>query len=261
MVFIDKAQCIGCGKCVKDCVAKNLEINAGKATVKGDCLQCGHCVAVCVREAVCIPEYDMGDIEPVDENRRIRPELLLSCIKSRRSIRDFSAEKIDHGKLKLLAEAGRYAATANNGQFHKYVFVQDKSDVLKDFIWNYIDDLKPEDQARFEDYDIYKNFLKRKKENPFDDYLFRNAPAVLFVVSERMLDAGITAQNIELMAVTLGMGALYNGFLAKIADANLELKKWLGIEEGTIRTCMLLGYPKQKYLRTAPRKKADITIF
>lgn len=261
MVIIDKKQCIGCGKCVEECVAKKLEIAAGKAVVKGDCLQCGHCVAVCGRDAISIPEYDMDDIEPVDGNRKISPELLLSCIKSRRSIRDYSAQKIDPEKLKTLAEAGRYSATANNGQFHKFVFVQEKIDVLKELVWNYIDDLKPEDRARSEDYDKYKNFLLRKKEDLSDDYLFRNAPAVLFIVSERMLDAGMAAQNIELMAVSLGMGVLYNGFLARIADANIELKRWLGIENKTIRACMLIGYPKQKYLKTAPRKKADIAVF
>lgn len=45
-----------------------------------------------------------------------------------------------------------------------------------------------------------------------------------------------------------------------VADSNADLKKWLGIEKETICACMLLGHPKQKYVRTAPRRKADVTI-
>ena len=66
---------------------------------------------------------------------------------------------------------------------------------------------------------------------------------------------GLWTQN---MAASLGMGALYNGYLARIADANDTLKQWLEIEGKTIKACMLLGYPDRTYMRTAPRKKANV---
>ena len=86
------------------------------------------------------------------------------------------------------------------------------------------------------------------------------APVVLFVTSDWPVDAGLAAQNIETMANALGMGALYNGFLARIADANEDLKKWLGIEGKTIKACLLLGYPDRKYARTAPRKEGNVIL-
>lgn len=260
MVIIDKEKCVGCGKCVLDCVAKNIEVIDGKATVKNECLKCGHCVAICGCDAASIPEYDMEDVELINENTKISPEVFLSCIKARRSIRDFSAEKISEDELKLLAEAGRYTATANNGQFHKYVFIQDKLEDLKESVWSYIDNLEEEAGSQFTDFAAYKAFADRRNKDAADDFLFRNAPAVLFITSQRYLDAGMAAQNIEMMASTLGIGALFNGFLVRITDANKDLKKWLGIENETICACMLLGYPMQKYVRTAPRKSADITI-
>ena len=85
-----------------------------------------------------------------------------------------------------------------------------------------------------------------------------NAPVVLFITSDWPLDAGLAAQNMELMAVSLDLGMLYNGYLCRIADENAELKKWLGIEEKHIKACMLLGYPNVSYRRTAPRDKANI---
>ena len=62
----------------------------------------------------------------------------------------------------------------------------------------------------------------------------------------------------EMMGVSLGLGMLYNGYLARVSDANAELKEWLGIEDRKICACMLLGYPAVHYARTAPRKPAEI---
>ena len=78
------------------------------------------------------------------------------------------------------------------------------------------------------------------------------------ITSDWPLDAGLAAQNIETMAYALGMGALYNGYLARISDANEELKRWLGIEGKTIKACLLLGYPDRNYKRTAPRKSGNV---
>lgn len=260
MVLVDSKKCIGCGKCASDCVAKNIEIIDGMAVVKSNCLQCGHCVAICNYDAVCIPDYDMDDVETIDSSKKIDSKLLLYSIKARRSIRDFSSETISEDKLRLLAEAGRYTATANNGQFHKYIFVQDKLDELKNMIWDYIENPEVDAESKSIDWEPYKIFAERRKNNSSDDFLFRNAPTVLFITSSRYLDAGMAAQNIEMMANTMGIGAMFNGFLVRISDANRNLKKWLGIEDETICACMLLGYPKKTYVRTAPRKKAEITI-
>ena len=67
MVNIDNEKCIGCGLCVSDCVADNIVIENGKATLINSCLQCGHCVAVCPMNAVTIPDYDMNDVEEFAE--------------------------------------------------------------------------------------------------------------------------------------------------------------------------------------------------
>ena len=55
--------CTGCGKCVADCIAKNLRIQEKKAVVQKECFLCGHCVSICPYHAVSIPEYDMADVE------------------------------------------------------------------------------------------------------------------------------------------------------------------------------------------------------
>lgn len=259
MVNIDQSKCIGCGSCAADCIALNIEIKEKKAFVKKGCLQCGHCVAICPKDAVSIPEYDMEDVEPyVKDSFCLDPEHVLRSIKYRRSIRSYEGEKVRKEDLGLLAQAGRYTATANNSQSIGIIFVQDEIERLKCMVWDHIDAVERAGAAGTRDLQPYISFNHRRKADPGDDYLFRNAPVVLFLTSERTLDAGMAAQNIEMLAVSMGLGVLHNGFLARIADDDLGLKRWLGIEEKTIRACMLLGYPERHYARTAPRKYPDI---
>ncbi|MDL2295287.1 nitroreductase family protein [Lachnospiraceae bacterium OttesenSCG-928-E19] len=262
MVQIDKSKCIGCKKCSIDCLANNIDIVDKKAKIKGDCILCGHCVAVCPTSAVSIPEYDMEDVENYQPHSfHLDADRLLHAIKFRRSIRHYKPEPVEADKINRIINAGRYTATAKNNQGCRFVIVQNELDKLKNLVWNNI-----ESQANQPIREIPKEFLpfvafhKRWKANPSDDYLFRNAPAVVYITSDWPLDAGLAAQNMELLAVAQGLGVLYNGYLCRVSDQNMELKKWLGIEDTTIRACMLLGYPATTYARTAPRKKAQTII-
>lgn len=259
MVVIDEKKCIGCGLCAADCIAQNIVIEE-KAHVKQDCFQCGHCVAVCPKGAVSIPEYDMADVEEYDaDSFTLQPEAVLHSIKFRRSIRNYKPEAVPEDVLRMLADAGRYTATAKNSQSNGFVFVQKEMAELKDRVWQFIDDIAHKDIREIDKAFLpYLVFNQRRKKDAGDDYLFRNAPVVLYVVSDSALDAGLAAQNMEMMGVSLGLGMLYNGYLARVSDANEKLKQWLGIGDRTIRACMLLGYPAVHYARTAPRKTADV---
>lgn len=255
MVKVNTEKCIGCGKCTADCLAFNIVVEDGKAHVKNECIECGHCVAVCPVNAVEIEGYDMEDVEEYNKDTfEVNPESLLHAIKFRRSIRSYKDEKVSEKDLHMLLQAGRYTATAKNNQDCHFIFVQEEREKLKELVWGFIDDMGHDvDKALLP----FVAFNRRRKKNPADDFLFRNAPVVLYITSDWPLDAGLAAQNIEIMAHALGMGALYNGYLARISDANEELKKWLGIEGKTIKACLLLGYADKKYVRTAPRKEAN----
>lgn len=260
MVEINEELCIGCEKCAKDCIAYNIEVKDKKACIKRDCIKCGHCVAICPVGAVSIPEYDMDDVEVYEtETFSMRPEQMLHSIKFRRSIRRYKAEKVKKADLEMLLQAGRYTATAKNNQDCCFVFVQDELEEFRSRVWDYIDEIEKKEGAHSpKEFHPYLAFNRRRKKNPKDDYLFRDAPTVLLIASDWELDAGLAAQNVENMAAAMGMGALFNGFLCRIADENRELKRWLGIEDKTIKACMLLGYPDVSYVRTAPRDKANV---
>lgn len=260
MVKIEKIQCIGCGKCVKDCIAQQIILENKKAHVTGDCILCGHCVAICPCNAISIPEYDMDDVEAYNESDfALNSSVLLHNIKYRRSIRNYKKKTVEQEKLENILQAGRYTATAKNNQDCQFIFIQKEIEVLKEMVWNYIDEMEASKNFRISRELLpYVSFNRRRKKDPMDDYLFRNAPAVIFITSDWPLDAGLAAQNMELMAVSQGLGVLYNGFLSRIADVNDDLKAWIGIDGKSIKACLLLGYPNVTYLRTAPRRAANV---
>lgn len=261
MIQINTDKCIGCGLCASDCVGRAIQVEDSVAVVKSECIQCGHCVAICPANAVSITDYDMDEVEEYDKDSfELNPENVLHVIKFRRSIRDYNPQKLTSDEIKMLVDAGRYTATAKNNQGCTFVFVQDELEYVKESVYNFIDEnAKNVGKTLPKEFLTFVAFSRNKKKHGVD-FLFRNAPAVLFITSDWPLDAGLAAQNIETMAVSMGMGALYNGYLARLVEANTELKQWLGIEGKQIRACMLLGYPAKTYKRTAPRREANLIL-
>lgn len=260
MIQIQQERCIGCGLCVQDCIAANIRVENGKAVVLQECLTCGHCAAICPQQAVTIPQYDMADMEPC--KIQLSAEELLRTIKSRRSIRQYQPRPIEQDILQRIVEAGRYTATAKNTQGCRFVLVQEQLSEFKSMIWQAVAEAVANhavpDSVPPYMLDTYKRFLDLLQQEPPVDYLFRNAPAVLVIAANTPVDAGLAAQNMELMAVAQGLGTLYDGFLNYTLALTPELKQWLGIADKNSYVCMLLGYPAVKYVSTAPRKPADV---
>lgn len=210
MVNINKETCIGCKKCAADCLGNYISFEENKAVIETECLQCGHCLAVCPVNAISIPEYDMADIEEYDPAAfQLDPERLLRSIKYRRSIRNYKQQPVEKEKIENLVQAGRYTATAKNNQGTRYVFVQNELAQLKELVWNNIEEIanRPRKEITKEMLPFIA-FYRQHKSNPEHDYLFRNAPVVVYITSDWPLDAGLAAQNMELMAVAQDLGVL-----------------------------------------------------
>lgn len=257
MIKIDKNVCIGCGRCVTDCIARNLVLNEQTAAVKGNCFLCGHCVALCPVNAVSIPEYDMADVEELtSEEARLDSVRLLKAIKFRRSIRNFKPAPLTPQDIGQLVQAGRYTATSKNTQDCRFIIVQQELQTFRELIWSRIGEgLEGPQQEAFK---MYRGFYKSHLKDCRHDFLFRNAPAVLFIAANDLTDSGLAAQNMELMGTALGLGFLYNGYLRRVTDMLPEARTWLGLDERRLGVCALVGYPAITYVRTAPRRMADV---
>jgi nitroreductase/NAD-dependent dihydropyrimidine dehydrogenase PreA subunit len=271
MMTIDMEKCIGCGACIKDCTVKDIEMIGTKASMKNkNCFKCGHCIAVCPTNAVSMDEYDMTEvIDYRPESFDIPAENLLNFIKFRRSVRQFTSQVVESEKIEKIIEAGRFTQTGVNSQDVSYIVVQDNIqelraltlESLKDIGQHILANLSPENM-NFANY--AKLWVKAYETYMADpnspDRLFFNAPTLIVVTAKSSVNGALASSNMELMTNTLGLATFFSGFLARAAMGNKKIKDFLQIEdEKEIVTCLVVGYPKVKYKRTAPRKKADIT--
>ena len=260
-VHIDQELCTGCGACVHDCIQHNLVLEDGKARPLDECMKRGHCVAICPEGAPSIPAYADMPVEFDPETFCLPTENLLNSIKFRRSIRAFKDEPISMEHLHLLMEAGGHTPTAKNSQMCRFDFAQDSLPEFKDLIWSYLEEVYETDRQMPIPYDTLGRFIAQKRVDPKNDYLFRNAPAVLLIETPDPLDAGLAAAAIEMVAHTLGIGVLYNGYLRRVIESCPAARSYfdMGDERG-VNACMLLGYQAKTYHRTAPRRFPSVVL-
>ncbi len=267
---IDTEKCIGCGECIKECFIGAIKLNDDKAIIdKRRCILCGHCIAVCPINAAYSDEYDMNEVKEYSEKDfNIDSETLLNFIKFRRSIRRFTDKEVEEEKLLKIIEAGRFTQTAGNQQDVLYILVRKKISTLRDMtiknLKNLGDKILSDSQNSNPIFKKYaKMWLKMYEDHKIDpvanDRLFFNAPAVLIVAAGIQVNADLASSNMELMADSLGLGSMFSGFFIRACTDNKEIYDFLKVPEGKmIYTCMTLGYPDVKYLRTVPRKKPNI---
>lgn len=267
---VDAEKCIGCGQCVKDCFPKDIEIVDGKAKINNEtCIKCGHCIAICPKDAVSTDEYNMKDVKNYDkEEFEVDADNLLNFIKFRRTIRQFKNKEVEREKISKIIEAGRFTQTGSNMQDVSYIVVREGLEELKALTFeslkkmgeNMLANLTPETMIYKRYAEMWIKMYEEHQENPKEnDKLFFNAPAVIIVIANSPVNGALASSNMELMTNALGLGTFFSGFFVRAAQENKKIMDFLGInEEKQIATCMVVGYPDVKYLRTVPRKEADI---
>jgi nitroreductase/NAD-dependent dihydropyrimidine dehydrogenase PreA subunit len=271
---VDKDLCIGCQKCVKDCFPNDIEMIEGKANIKNiTCMKCGHCIAVCPKNAISTDEYNMEDVkEYTPEKFSVDPENLLNFIQFRRSVRQFKNQPVEKEKISQIIQAGRFTQTATNMQDVAYTVVSEGLDELKPLVYeglkelgtNMLEQLKQveenEQTQKMERYaSMWVNMYDAYLQNPANDKVFFNAPAIIVISAQSEINGGLAASNMELMTNALGLGTFFSGFFARAAGDNQKIMDLLGLDPmRKIVACMVIGYPEVKYVRTAPRKDANI---
>lgn len=256
-VVIDQSRCVGCGLCASDCRAGAIRMENGRARQDGDCMLCGHCVAICPHNAVSIPSYDMAGVEPVGE--RLPPEAFVRAVKSRRSVRRFTAEEIGRDDLLRLMEAGRYSPTAVNLQDCVFHIYQRALPAFKERFWQELPGILESVRGQSESCaDTFARALAARGRGDTQDMFFYNAPCLLVVSAHQPIDAALAAAHIDIMAAAMGLGALYEGYLLTALQNCPALLPQFSPGGRRPACCMLLGYPAVRYPRTAPRRPAAI---
>ncbi|WP_461205256.1 nitroreductase family protein [Clostridium sp. DL1XJH146] len=270
MMKVNSEKCIGCGQCVKECIASDIQITDGKATMNNvTCFKCGHCIAVCPVNAISTDAYNMDDVVEYNEEKfHIGSDTLLNFIKFRRSIRQFKNKEVEKEKLSKIIEAGRFTQTGSNMQDVSFIVIEEKMEEVKDLTYttlknvgeHMLANLTPETMMYKRYAEMWVNMYHEHKENPEEnDRLFFNAPTLVIVTANSPVNGALASSNMELMANAVDLGTFFSGFFIRAAQSNKALKDLIGVQEGKdVVTCMVLGYPDVKFKRTAPRKDADI---
>lgn len=81
--------------------------------------------------------------------------------------------------LHLLMEAGGHTPTAKNTQMCRFDFLQDSLPEFKELIWAYLSEVYETDRIMPIPAETLGRFIENRRADPKDDYLFRDAPAVL----------------------------------------------------------------------------------
>lgn len=267
MFSVNEEKCIGCGLCIKDCFVRDIEMVEGKAKIKNiSCFKCGHCVAVCPVNAVSNDEFPMEDVQEYEKEKfNIESENLMNFIKFRRTIRQYQEKDVENEKILKIVEAGRFTPTAGNAQDVEYIVVKKDIEKLREItmetlkkMGEYI--LETSEDKTYKRYALmWIRMYNAFKENSKNDALFFNAPAVIIVTAKNPVNGYLASANMDLMINTLGLGAVFSGFLQKAIESNKELESFLNISENhKVTACLVIGYPSVKYRRTAPRKLSQI---
>lgn len=242
--IVHEDKCIGCGQCVKDCVACCIQLADGKAKIREKfCIGCGHCYSICPAEAVELIGWGEGGGEPV--SAPVDADALLGMIKSRRSTRQFLDKPIPDEVMEKLLEAGRYAPTAENHQVVEFIVldkVRDEAERIAVAKFRKV-------QSVISKVAPWTGILDID-----DHFFFKGAPLVLLVTNKADMDTGLASAYVELMANSLGLGVLYSGFFRVVYKLNPSIRKLIPIRRGyKLSHCMVIGYPSVAYRRVPPR--------
>lgn len=270
MFNVNREICIACKLCIKDCPARCIDLVEGKAEIDNSkCIKCCHCLAICPTEAISSDDYNMEEVIPYNqETFEINANQLLNFIKFRRSTRQFRKKEVEIEKLKQIIEAGRFTQTSRNSQDVSYIVVTDQINKLKELTLEglahtgqYMLDHLTEETKQFERYArLWIAMYDAYQQDPnSEDRVYFNAPALILVVSPNPTNAALASTNMELMTNALGLGTFYSGFTIRALQNNDKMRQFLGLtEDQQVVSCMVIGYPKIKYLRTVGRKEPQI---
>lgn len=206
-------------------------------------------------------------------------------ILERRSVRNFKDKPVPESLIQRVLEAGRFAPSAGNCQPWKFIVITNKA-IIQEI------EQKTTRNTTYT-YNLYTNDEEVKKLEPwlesgvgsFDPRLAVggmsmiakpemgrkpafNAPVLILLAADTraiggtQLNIGICGQNMNLVANSLGIKALWNGFVGGVVNGMESLKKRLGLKEPwTVVTALCLGYPKFKQDGMVPREFRPITWF
>ena len=251
---IDVQKCIGCGKCVNDCINQYLiliEDKEGKKKAsfkeRGRCLECGHCNAICPQRAV-----SGGKIEELDKCE----DKLLKLMATKRTVRHYRKDaEIPQDILNRIIMAGHSAPTDRNRKSARFILI--KKHLPK--IYNIaLDWLVAEVEKTGPINPLYTPTMSLNEKR--DEVLWNAEYLVAFIgLPASIIDASIASERMQLEAWSLGVGTGYRGDMKNAFNNVQELREMLGLK--TNEECLVtfaMGISDLRYLSPAVKMNRKV---
>lgn len=266
LIAVDRRKCVKCGTCAEACPVSVLAMNdAGPYTVREkNCIGCGHCTAICPRAAMDHTLNPLARQSVFDRGLLPSAASAALLLRSRRSTRNYSAEKIPREVVCDILETAQYAPTAGNTLGITFQVI-DEPELLKRIASTAITGIEefmehdpplPETLARM---------VAQYKYNGIDTAL-RGAPCLVLALVDRKQWPAFRENGrfmigyAELYAHALGLGCCRVGFIDVCVFGNYKpLCDLLQIPADKLLSgSFVMGYPKHEFVRCAARPPARV---
>ena len=189
--------------------------------------------------------------------------MLMDLIKARHSIRKYTGEQLDRGKLEIILEAGNFAPNAGGGQRSMMVAIHNKEMAARVGRLN---------MAKFDRTHLAGNYVSKEQPSTIDDPTIQNgfydAPTVICVFCQdnflfKTADAFCMMENMVLQATELGIASciVSRGAETFASEEGKKLMKQWDVPEGySCQGFVILGYIDGVQPHSKPRKPGRIKI-
>jgi len=267
---VDAEKCNRDGLCVEECPARIIRLDErGKVPVPADdfasyCIACGHCVAVCPTDAFRLNWLSPDECPPMIRDLRLSPDQAEQFLRGRRSIRTFKERPVERAKLEKLLEMACYAPSAKNNQPWHWTVVEHPAEVRRlaglvvDYMRAFIAE-KPKVAAL-----LSYTRVVAAWDMGFER-VCRGAPHVIVAHADKNWgfgaeDTALALSYLELYAPVMGLGSCWAGYFYMAVNAHPPLFEALKLPaKHKTFGAVMVGYPKFRYHRLAPRKPPKVT--
>jgi nitroreductase len=165
------------------------------------------------------------------------------CIKGRRSVRAFKDKPVPKRKVEKILDAGSWAPSGMNAQPWRFIVIQQRAT---------IELLSARTKQILLSQEFTQGFRKMLESNV--DTVFYGAPLLIFICIEKneewksvnLLDTGLAAQNMFLMAHELGLGSCFIGF-GNFLNSDPDVLESIGVpRDHELVAPLIFGYPAEK---------------
>ena len=288
MIQIDREKCISCFACHDVCRGNVFERvsdsdnHSVAASFSDQCCRCGYCLAVCPSDSISHPQVCKKALKKLPVSH-VDPEALENLMYRRRSTRCFKDQDVPEAMVERLLDVAIHAGSGANLQLEHVLVISNRSflyaleeQVIHAFWKKGMRFFKPKGMLvallkkifgseLAGSYQIYHQFIKKwTREKEYKGKAFYHAPLMIVFHGQKMdkihqANCAVAIRNIELLAVSLGLGTCWSGWLMGAAGMSGKINKLLGLDRSrSIGGALMVGYPKYEPSYKLPRDQRDV---